>query len=254
MAKASTDSGHLIFSYGSNSTAQLRARVGNATLTTKPAVVHGWVRVFHHYAANWQGATASLARDPKGVVHGSIASLSDDERDRLDVHERGLVLVLLPTEVQGVGIVNAHAYVTLIPPDFRGLSSPFPSEQYLCAVSGMLREHWEELADKLVLRAIQDGSVVERGRWMHPGAVSSLQALAVEINLRLWVPWVMPSAATVFEEVAEEALGVSTAPKFFERVEINGTRKVAIEMLSVGEGKLKFDIDDFVLALEKVGS
>lgn len=50
---------HTVFNFGSNSTAQLRARLKNPTLQTYPARVSGWVRVFHKYVHSWAGSSAS---------------------------------------------------------------------------------------------------------------------------------------------------------------------------------------------------
>ena len=78
-----------LFSYGSNSLPQLRARVLNPSLTEHPAKCHGFRRVFCSSIPRWGGAVASMARtdDPADEVYGSCVELSVQELARLDGFE-----------------------------------------------------------------------------------------------------------------------------------------------------------------------
>ena len=71
-----------IFSYGSNSITQLRARVENDSLTATPAKVNGFSRVFCLCSPNWgSGAVASICPCPGSTVYGACVRLSNVERD-----------------------------------------------------------------------------------------------------------------------------------------------------------------------------
>ena len=75
----------LVFSYGSNSTAQLRARVRNAQLCSRPARLLDFARVFCLRSGGWGGGgVASIAPAPGRVVFGTVVELSDDEKLLLD--------------------------------------------------------------------------------------------------------------------------------------------------------------------------
>lgn len=53
-----------------------------------------------------------------------------------------------------------------------------------------------------------------KGEWFHPGTfgkhVSSLQGLAIEINLRLMKTWIMPRGAVAFENAVKRQLNATT--------------------------------------------
>lgn len=255
MAGVTAATTRAIFSYGSNSTAQLRARVRNRELETYKARVLGWSRVFHLYSGNWQGATASLSSDPESETRGTIAYLSEDETAVLSEFETGHSLVAVTARVEKDGIesdIAAHVYIAPSPP--KGLCTPFPSEQYLCAVSGMLREHWPSHADELVVSVEQDGRIIERGRWVHPGArhVASVRAIAIEIGLRLKKPWVMPRDCAAFEHTTRAALEATTTGQFWEAVRVGGADAVAKDMLFAASSQFAFDADDVTQALRRM--
>lgn len=260
MNPSSTTGSHLIFSFGSNSTAQLRARLDNPTLFTKPATVSGFVRVFHEYAPQWQGCSASLAKFEGGIVHGTVTTLADEEKAKLDVFEEGCDEVMVPATVYSEGqtsSTNAIAYLVRIPERHKGMCRPYPSEQYLCAVAGTLREHWpSNLANNLPIRALHSGEVVERGRWIHPNehglAVTSLQALAVEVNLRLEKPWVMPRSATQFEIAVNRQLGLRTASEVIATFVKQGTAHSVSKLKADGAIDFELDVEDLAQAFEKV--
>jgi len=136
------------------------------------------------------------------------------EKEVLDGFEYGCDQVTVDADVVIEGTsskVEAIAYAIQIPAMHHGLSTPYPSEQYLCAVAGTLREHWPaDIANSITIRAEHESVVRLKGEWFHPSTfgkhVSSLQGLAVEINLRLNKPWVMPRAAVAFENAAKRQL------------------------------------------------
>ena len=69
-----------------------------------------------------------------------------------------------------------------------------PTEQYLCAIHVMLREHWNMEGETIEVRAAQpDGAPRIVSKWQHPGAQQlTLPALIVEANALRATPWEMP--------------------------------------------------------------
>ena len=78
-----------VFCYGSNSTAQLRERVGNPALQSHACFLPGHRRIFAGYSERWQGAAASLITHDRDDVCcvGSAVQLTKEEMERLDRFE-----------------------------------------------------------------------------------------------------------------------------------------------------------------------
>ena len=157
----------LVFSYGSNSTQQLRGRVKNPVLEARAAVLKDFVRVFCLESTNWGGGSvASLTPHLGGQVLGTVVELNDVELERLDVFEFQYRKEFIMVYVSGsatpeVGI----AYIAGQCPRpnkgegalFNTPSRPYtmqyiapPSEQYLTAIAGMIREHHRMMATALL--------------------------------------------------------------------------------------------------------
>ena len=86
LASASQDT--VVFSYGSNGINQLRARVRNPELTSAPATLHGYARVFCLASPRWSGGgVASLAPQAGAATRGTVVALSAAELARLDAFE-----------------------------------------------------------------------------------------------------------------------------------------------------------------------
>jgi hypothetical protein len=131
-----------VFSYGSNSTVQLQARVQNPALQALPAKLENWERIFCVRTATWGGAAASLIPKTNGVVFGSAARLSDVELARLDNFEGGYhkeqVEISLWVEnawaAETATVYIANSLYWTVP----------PSEAYLTAIHVNLREQFGE--------------------------------------------------------------------------------------------------------------
>jgi len=79
-----------VFSYGSNSTAQLRGRLANPALATVKACAPGFARVFCLRSRGWGGGgVASLAPtgEPGAAARGAVVRLTTAELARLDEFE-----------------------------------------------------------------------------------------------------------------------------------------------------------------------
>lgn len=79
-----------LFSYGSNSTPQLRARVRNAALRSYPAKVENFARIFCRSSPGWGGGgVASLHPAPGYTTYGAVVYLTEAELRLLDRYEGG---------------------------------------------------------------------------------------------------------------------------------------------------------------------
>mmetsp|Transcript_2003 Transcript_2003/g.3154 ORF Transcript_2003/g.3154 Transcript_2003/m.3154 type:complete len:282 (+) Transcript_2003:85-930(+) len=205
-----------VFSHGSNSIAQLRARVENPNLVAMPAKVDHWERIFCVRAVAWGGAAASLYPQKEAKTFGAVVSLSDEELRKLDAFEGGY-----KKEEMGISIWEngnwvedkAIAYIAKNPS-----WSTHPSETYLTAIHVMLREQFAmihpECVNEINISGVFNDTTeqVQRiSKWQYPGSFGlSLKALCVEVNARKSDKWIMPR--TMREVMAEfELIGVRSA-------------------------------------------
>ena len=185
-----------VFSYGSNSSVQLRARVKNPELRAHPAYVNDWARIFCLPSKNWRGAVASLSPAPESQTYGGAVHLTRDELALLDNYEGGYskVEITMTVVLEGDHVsVNGLVYICNSPK----WTGP-PSEQYLTAIHLNLREHWgEEQISSLPVAGVLDPTnacqVITFYEWCYPGSHAlTLPALCVEVNALRESPWVMP--------------------------------------------------------------
>lgn len=172
-----------VFSYGSNSCTQLRARVLNPNLTCLPASVENFTRVFCLSSKNWStnstpSGSASLAPAEGACTYGCAALMTDAELERLDVFEgcnaespelgvyrRTQIGINVwpsrgaPNSQQECGIAYIANNMTWRFP---------PSEQYLTAIHVMLREQWQQPGDECE----SDINIVVRGVMASPAVKS----------------------------------------------------------------------------------
>lgn len=211
----------IIFSYGSNSTAQLRNRTQNPTLATEPARLRGFLRVFALHSNKWGGGVASIAPAGEGdEVLGSAVALTASELERLDSFETGYRKVeveILAGPPHAARRARAITYVagtdtSVWTPELRSQ----PSEAYLVAIHGHLREHWPAAATRGIAvrsfdaRSQRAGAVIRE--WVHPGGRAlSLAGACVEVALQQrGRTWKMPH--TIGEVAAKlEHVGVNDA-------------------------------------------
>jgi cation transport regulator ChaC len=253
--------GKWIFSYGSNSTVQLRARVENSTLQTHPAFVHGWERIFCGESVGWGGGSgASLIPSEGSKTLGAATFLSDKEIELLDRFETAYCLtpitIIIAGENEDEQIKDGYVYIAL-----ENIWRVAPSEQYLTAIHLMLREQWSHMKLPLtipvkgVLMASHNAGKDEMHalyEWNHPGSHSlSLPALCVEVNAMRASPWVMPQT-------------IHRIQKKLSAVDVFSCAQLAVFLVSeesmnslndkiIASGHLEFDIDTlrlFKMALE----
>lgn len=193
-----------VFSYGSNSRAQLQARVQNPNLRDVPGLVEGYERVFCYRSENWgMSGVASLVPSETGRVYGSLAQLTSTELAKLDKFEGGYykenVLAFSLDDASDEPIL-AVAYIAANPT----YVAP-PSEQYLTAIRTMLLQHYEDGHEALSIsvRGIlpQQVEITTFYQWQYPGLEAlSLPALCIEVNARRRIKWVMPKTMKMITE------------------------------------------------------
>eukprot|EP00943_MAST-04B_sp_MAST-4B-sp1_P001316 g1316.t1 len=192
-----------IFSYGSNSITQLRARVENNKLTAMPAICNNFARCFCYRSTNWGGGgVATICPCPNSSVHGACVFLTNLEKERLDQYEGGYRMEEVEVNINYTENIRAFAYVAGVTKDKGGYTLPMtaePSEEYLTAIHVMLREQWDMEGETITIRTYNpnDNTVTLVKEYKHPTSSIlelSLEALCVEINTYKHSPWKMPAS------------------------------------------------------------
>jgi hypothetical protein len=190
---------HQVFSFGSNSIAQLRGRVLNPTLQATPAYVDNWSRVFCNCIGRWgDSGVASLHPNAGARTYGSVVALSNEELCILDGYEAQYHKTFIDIMVKSNEIyepTQAFTYISDYP-----YWQTAPSEQYLTAIHVHLRQHhpsdisYSISVCGVLQKNMSDAPIETIYTWKYPGKDSlSLPALMVEVNSRKSAPWVMPS-------------------------------------------------------------
>lgn len=183
----------LVFSYGSNSTAQLKSRVENPALVSKGAYVDGYTRIFClATGGGWRtgstkSAVASIHPQPGERVYGAVVELNAAEAARLDGFEGGYTKT---------GVVTSEGHAVAYIANNPAWSEHLPSEHYLVAIHAMLREHFTMDDQTVDIRGVLPGLAepVVISRWSHPGVHKlTLEGFLVELNIRRGGRWKMPT-------------------------------------------------------------
>jgi len=155
----------LLFSYGSNTPAQLAERLGRP-VETGGAFLPGYVRVFRGMSQRWGGGVASLDPQSGGVTYGLVSPVSAADLARMDQFEgvasgsyaRKNVKVMLADGTKR----DAVAYVS------RSAEFNAPSRKYLEAVAKTVDAHWKEGGRRVTWKDI-DVRENPRGRQFEVG-------------------------------------------------------------------------------------
>lgn len=257
-----------VFSYGSNSIVQLRARVKNPELNCFPACVEGWDRIFCLNTMTWSNTNkpcgvASMVKNnttPTACTLGSAAPLSNEELLLLDAFEGLYNKIKHDILIKYKGESHTVSGVFYIANDNTYKSQP--SEQYLTAIHLMLREQWPEEDDAIVVRGIlQDTTYpnpnlnpnpVVLYEWNHPGSHSlSLSALCVEVNAKRAIPWVMPRNIKQIVEKLKKINIFSSAQLTPYLVSTEGMEKFNQKLIKIDERAVK--LSTLLLFKEVIG-
>jgi hypothetical protein len=214
-----------IFSYGSNSITQLRARVENNKLTAIPAVCNNFSRCFCYKSAKWGGGgVATICPCPNSSVRGACVFLTNLEKERLDQYEGGYRMEEVEVIINCTENIRAFAYVAGLTKDKGGYTLPMtaePSEEYLTAIHVMLREQWNMEGETIAIRTYNsnDNTVTLVKEYKHPTSILelSLEALCVEINTYKHSPWKMPASIKKNVELLSMVIPKSEKDKYDSR-------------------------------------
>lgn len=129
-----------VFSYGSNSISQLRARVDNLTLQSHPGYINDYKRIFCNYSKKWNGGVATLIHKKNIKTYGIIVYLTQEELEKLDSYEINyrkelLDCYLIQKNQEKDEKIDCIVYISN---DNTWIKSP--SQQYLIAIKVMLEE------------------------------------------------------------------------------------------------------------------
>lgn len=211
-------SGALLFSFGSNSSQQLRGRVCVSPTELlpppRPALLLGHARVFAGVSTPWEGAVADVVPSPGHSVRGSLCALSADQLDRLDAFERlyarRTVAVRLADGIEATAILYSM-------PTPQPLTLP-PSEAYLAACDANLCESWGAGPHEVqLLRWTPEGVVPFAAPWRRPQRLTTALALLYSAGLRLG--WTLPGRAHELAERLRAAGGVESAEALVREAE-----------------------------------
>lgn len=139
----------LLFSYGSNSTKQIRERLKlTEYLVFKPAYINNHIRIFAGNSKKWNGGVASLYPCKNKKTYGIVVELTEDKLSILSEYEKGYhlekkVVILDKKEIECyIYIKNKNKFI-----------NP-PSLSYINAINEMLdeRKNIKNIDRKLLIR------------------------------------------------------------------------------------------------------
>lgn len=149
-----------VFSYGSNSTAQIAERTGARGLVPIGGHIEDHTRIFSGYSTRWHGGVASIHPKHGSRVYGSIFRLTKEQLETLDTFEGGYLREQLPVTLDtGNKTVKCFVYIKT---NFE-YSKP-PSRPYLEAIKNMLHEAPDRRhTNKIMIRGLIKNA---RGKWI----------------------------------------------------------------------------------------
>lgn len=162
-----------LFSFGSNHTTQLAARVGReGGFQLWPGYLEHHARVFCGYSERWKGSVASCVPCRNARVFGSIVEITEQELGILDTYEGGYTRATMDIQrqdAQGNLNLSVLCYVYLSnDPEFQGL----PSVDYLKAINKNLSEPNRPHRSTIMLRGVagdtmpnDSGNIIVFGSW-----------------------------------------------------------------------------------------
>ena len=228
-----------VFSYGSNSVAQLRGRLLDESLQGHASFIPGMDLAFCGPNKGWAHAsgqescgTATLEKRAEGVAYGSVVFLSEEQLLQLDKFE-GAPAVYQRREEQAFvwqdrewRSMNVLCYVKA-----NSTCYDTPTEAYRCAVLRNLRGSFQDIDSIQVSMSPQ---VV----WTHPGYHRlGIPAFLFEVGVRMRPPWKMPRAisdhmAQLQKHFGREPKSLHEVVEFFEaRSECRAEERVAKALL-----------------------
>jgi hypothetical protein len=175
------DSYHInfLFSYGSNSSIQVKERVnsddfssGNAATSKKveeaiefyPAYIKDYVRIFCGVSKRWNGGIASITPCKDSNVYGIVLKLTNSQLAKLDTYEGGYTREKIKIVCQSImgkeRVIEGYVYIKN-----ESTFKYLPSQSYMESIRSMLDERRMSHSQKITIRCIKDGIIKSIGIW-----------------------------------------------------------------------------------------
>lgn len=150
-----------LFSYGSNSIAQLKERIKKEEINYYPAYLNNHIRIFAGCSSKWNsGGVASVYPCKGEKIYGIACELNEEEMQKLDTFENGYTRTKTVICLENDREVYAYIYVKK-----NNTFSYFPSETYLEAISKMLDDRSGYKDHCLRIRGLVNGKIINFGFW-----------------------------------------------------------------------------------------
>lgn len=139
----------LLFSYGSNSTKQIRERLKlKEYLLFKPAYINNHIRIFAGNSKRWNGGVASLYPCKNKITYGITVEITEDQLFILSEYEKGYHLekkIVISDKKE----IESYMYIK-----DKNRFIKHPSLSYLNAINEMLneRKNIKNIDRKLLIR------------------------------------------------------------------------------------------------------
>jgi len=181
-----------VFSYGSNSINQLRARVDNLTLQSYPGYINDYKRIFCNYSKKWDGGIATVVPKKNNKTYGIIVYLTQSELEKLDSYEINYKKELLECIVMGEKKEKEEKIICIVYISNNNTWVQPPSQQYLTAIKVMLEEF--HIQSHIIISGFIDGKLTNLEKWSFNKNINNLnlESLFVLVNSKKEKPWIMP--------------------------------------------------------------
>jgi hypothetical protein len=144
----------LLFSYGSNSTKQIKDRLSiTEDLIPYPSYIADHIRIFAGFSKKWKGGVASLYPSINKKTYGIIVKLTEDQLHSLSKFEKGYHLEIKKIMLNKTEI-DCYVYIK----DDINFIKP-PSKLYIDAINCTLDERQNNPNRKILIKYVKNNNV-----------------------------------------------------------------------------------------------
>ncbi len=156
---------NFLFSYGSNSSIQIKDRVNSeVNIEYYPAYIKNYVRIFCGVSKKWNGGVASIVASENNNVYGIVLKLTNSQLAKLDTYEGGYTREKIKIVCQSVmgkeRIIEGFVYIKN-----ETVFKYLPSQAYMENIRIMLDERRMSHSQKITIRCIKDGIIKSIAIW-----------------------------------------------------------------------------------------
>ncbi len=156
---------HFLFSYGSNSSFQVKERVNSEeSIPHYPAYIKNYVRIFGGKSKNWNGSVASIFPCENSNVYGIVLKLTNSQLAKLDTYESGYTREKINIVCQSImgkeRVIEGFVYIK------NDITFNYlPSQSYMESIRSMLDQRQMNHTEKIKIRCVKDGIIKDIGIW-----------------------------------------------------------------------------------------